>query len=350
MKKYSLIELYTLKGSFFNCAVTYDDGTVEYFKEKEEAIKRIEDFAKQEGLSIDEIMDDSSKIKEHKIVDKVEAAKTGIVPLKTDIVEPEDKEENKKGGKGLRNKAIAITSIAATVVLAFFAGNGSILNREGSSKHKSVTFNNEDTLDNKDTIASISQDDIPVINGNKLYNLAVRINNGERLSDEDMEYVMNEINRQSYLNVSNVQSLINGNRTSLDTEEVKLYELFNDSSFDHLMVLHYNSKRNNIVNNAQTSSSSEEREIVNNYLDDIIDFTFNGKVIKYDGHNYNYYSLSPLARYIIVDLGMNWLMANPNYVGYIGGKTVDYNALVNEYAQVFDTTTSNLVNSPSMRK
>lgn len=350
MKKYSLIELYTLDKKVFNCAVTYDDGSIEYFSELDEIRKRIEEFAKQEHLTIDEIMNDSSKIKERKIVDRVESVETSIVPVEPENKNP--KEENsvvKKEGMSLKKKIIAVTSLGAALTIAFFAGKGTNLNQEGSARHKSISFNNEDTI-NDDTIATISQDNIPVISGNKLYNLVSRINDGERLSDEDMEYVMNEINRQVYLDVEEVKSLLNGKRVSINNEEVNLYELFPNESFDHLMVLHYNSMRNSIVNGAREESSSKEKEMVNNYLNDIIDFTFNGKVIKYDGHSYNFYSLSPLARYVVVDFGMNWLMTNPNYVGEINGKGVDFNALVNEYAETFNTTTSNLVNSPSMRK
>ena len=339
MNKYSLIELYTdEKSNLLYAIITYQDGSTERVDNLDVIKEKIAEFAKQEGITYEAIISDSSKIKECKVHEIVEEKNS-------------DKEEEEiplKNDNRIRNKIIKVTSLGAALVLAFFAGKGLTTDRKKSSEYQSMTINKEDTVDN--SLSTTSNTPSPVIYDNNLLNLANRINNGNKLSSDEMDYVLNEINRQSYLNVSGVEKLVNGRNMTGLQEEISLYELFPNDSFDYLMTLHFCSQRNNIVNNARNQNSAYTKNELNGYLNEIIDFTFNGKQIEYGGHNYNFYNLNPLARYIIVDLGMNWLTANRSYVGNINGQRCNYSSLVGEYAETYSTITENLVNRASMHK
>ena len=154
MKKYSLIELYTENKNIVKSVITYDDGSTEQINDIDILKKKIEEFAIQEKITVKELLDDSRKVKEHVIV-------TTITKVSSPTKEEHDevKEEPKKENKGFGKKLVKITSIAAALLVAFFAGKGININRKDSKNYKSVTFSEENTLTNDNTL-TVNEDSI----------------------------------------------------------------------------------------------------------------------------------------------------------------------------------------------
>ncbi len=271
-------------------------------------------------------------------------------------------EEEKKKGKNIVN----ITSLAAAAILGFLAARGFDLTKK--SNPSSITRQNKTTVTSTilprvtptlpkatPTLPRVTPTTAPiptkeVVQGDRFSIIIKKLYNDEKVSEDDIMFVMDEIHTQSYENIPGVRNLLDGKRMTGSKKEVKFYELAPDYSVDRAVLSTYCYLRNNLINNAHLQDDIGTRNDVKFYLNKSGDFIFDGSKFEYANVDYNFYDLEPITRYIIVDLGMQMLLADPTYTEIINGRVCNNDQVMNEYVETYSTVSERLVNNSVRRK
>ena len=366
LKDIDFIEIYTQDGNFVNAKVKHNNGSIEYITNIDDLKIRLNLFALQLSITLEELLNDSTKVVEIKITSKKEESKgskgtkktedTKLPPFENDKEEEEETTKTTKGKGRFKRALITLTSVG-TVIAMILAGDY-ILNRKKSSENKEVKTRVEDATTGYDPNLPITnalvEDATSVVSidyiSNRLIDIVARLNNGERVSEDDLQYAMDEINQLSYSNIPGFSSLVSGQPMYGSKKPIDFYKLFPVGSYEYRIIKEFSLLRNDIDNNSFVLDSELTTNEVNRFLNKSLGYIFNGDTDTFRNKNMNFYSLSPIARYIIVDMAMNMLTTNPNYTGIINNQRCNYNALVNEFSEVFNTVTDNLVNSSTRRK
>ena len=184
----------------------------------------------------------------------------------------------------------------------------------------------------------------------RLNTIVRKLYNGEYVSDEEFVYALNEINSLNYGDIPGLENLINGGRMSGRRTQVEFWKLFPSGSVDREVLRFFSEERNNVVNSAHDNNSQlRTRNEVNQLLDWCIAFIYNGEVVNINGNDYSFYDLSPIGRYILVDMAQEILTTNRMYVGNIDGVSCDFYTLINEFGEMYNVTTQNLENRSNIR-
>ena len=295
--------------TFSNCTVIYEDGTKET---SSDVIGKIMDFMSQEGLSLDKAMKDPRILR---VENKKDNSKTKPT-IKDNSKKSEDKEKstskeekdatkiengsNKTDGYSRSKKArkifIRITALATATVLGV-ALVDYILNR---NKSRTINNNNNKTKIEQNvnsggvfelstnTPAMVTQKPVAVSKTdtkkdesyneifrenvddtiNHVDNLTrnvMRLNNGERLSEDELLETLNGINRLCQVNMAEVEKLIEGGNMSGDMILPLFDEMFPSGSIENEVISNFTSRRNIIVEDAYLQDGNLTTDEVNKY-------------------------------------------------------------------------------------
>lgn len=375
--------------TFSNCIVIYEDGTKET---SSDVIGKIMDFMSQEGLSLDKAMKDPRILR---VENKKDNSKTKPT-IKDNSKKSEDKEKstskeekdatkiengsNKTDGYSRSKKArkifIRITALATATVLGV-ALVDYILNR---NKSRTINNNNNKTKIEQNvnsggvfelstnTPAMVTQKPVAVSKTdtkkddsynetfrenvddtiNHVDNLTrnvMRLNNGERLSGDELLETLNGINRLCQVNMAEVEKLIEGGNMSGDMILPLFDEMFPSGSIENEVISNFTSRRNIIVEDAYLQDGNLTTDEVNKYNDFFLDYIFGDVTFEHGGKRYGYYDISPIARYIVFMLGQTTLETNHDYFKNINGNDCDFNTIISELEENYNLVTSQLFNS-----
>ena len=358
---------------FNNCIVFYDDGTTEVTKD---VSSKIIDFMNQEGLTFENVMNDS-RIINKKNNDKKEHVKINKESLK-------EENTNKKNKKNCKETLIKITAIASALIIGGVAVDF-ILNKEKSKLF--AIMSNKKPINIEQTVTPIPTQEvhvtpivtatptkIPVITQappvvvektdteeDENYNETFRenvddtikqmdplsknvwsLNSGERLDEDALLNTINGINRLCQVNMAEVEKLIEGGRMSGDKILPLFDEMFPNNSLEKKVITSFTSRRNILVENAYYQDSDLTKDEVNEYNDFFLDYIFGDVTFEHNGNRYGYYDISPIARYIVFMLGQTTLETNHEYVKDINGNICDFNTIISELEENYNLITSQL--------
>ena len=358
MNRYKFIEIYTKDGNIDNAKIFYEDGRVEKVSDLNVLREKINEFARQSGMTVMDLLNDTSKVTERKIINNnkgkeiiAHSEKETEHEKSTEVEETKNAPETKKRKKG--NGFLKVTSLGVAAILGL-AGIKYLFNRGKSADYRqgSTSINYQTDNNNRELpVAHVLAEDVNIENiSGRLVEIVGRINNGESVSTDDIQYAMDEINQLTYLNIPGISNLMNGGNMYGANQSFDFYKLFPSNSYEYRVLKEFCLARNDLGNNAFAQS----REYTSNEIDELmqksIDFIFNGHIDNFHNQKLGFYDLDPIARYFIVTMAEQLLTTNRNYVGIINNQRCNYNALVNEFAEIFSATAENLVNSSVMRR
>lgn len=329
--------------------ITYCDGKTIVISDELELEKIIEEFARQEMSNIKDLYR-VGKIgfqkKEKNLIpasDTSDNKKNGLIPV-TEMVE-DDGVKNKKNGKKV---FVKLTSLATAVALGFISG-GYFLNKNRDSKKS----DNPKTYTIVTEKPNISETIVPSVTDNvhldRLTRIVKKMYDGERISEDDLKYAMDEINSRCYKGIPGIMDLLSGGKMSGSREEINFYDMFPEDSYEYFVIRYYCNSRDDLMKNAYLQRLLTTKDDVTYFMNTICDFTFNGSTVPYEGKQRNIYDLAPIARYMIVCLGKQTLLADPTYKCRINGRSCNYDQIMDEYVEMHRTVTERLANN-SVRK
>lgn len=324
--------------------VIYCDGKTVVINDELELTKIIERFARQEQVKTSDLY------RAKKIVKKEE--EKNLIPTTEESDNKSnssqqvgDANDNKKNAK---KTIVTLTSLATAAVIGFLS-HGYFLRKDNDSKN-----NNEFKTYTITTQVPIVTTPEPIIMAtpvitDRLTEIVGRLYNGERVNEDDLTFALKNISEKCYINMPGVYDLINGKRMTGHIEKLDFSNMFPEDSFEHFILKGYCLSREDMINNAQLQRRDTTKADLKNYLDEICNFTFNGATVDYRGNLMNFYSLSPIARYIVAHLGMQATFVDKNYSTKINGRNCGYNELSDAYTELVETLAERLENN-SMRK
>jgi len=386
--------------------IAYEDGKYKYAIVKDSDGKEtkllgsdidfaIYEFAEQEKINPIDLLNDTVKIQrieeksdekkpEKSIVEKTEKKekKEDSIKKETKVVVEEKKEEkiDKKTPKSKRIKALLL----AIGFMASGFGIGYVIDRLRSRENagKESEMVNDNYTDTKldetpyvyedDNSFQYTQNDGSVVNvteypagddynyafasnlsndsrHERLYDIVRRFNLGEMLTDEDCEYLFDSVTILNQANIAEVEKLVNGGRMSGDEYNLSYQDMFPVGSYDYEVVKYFLDMRNNFVHGAYRQNRGKTLNAVNDFLNIYVDFVFNDGKVNYQGNELNFYALSPMARFVITDLGSKVLETNHNYSANINGYEYSYNDLLYEFNNVHIVTVNDVANGNKIR-
>ena len=379
--KYSLIELFLNEGVYEKAIVTYEDGTIKEIIGLD-VIDLLNKYADKLGVDLKELLANKSKYsivereKEREYIPTVEDTKEEIKEEKEEVVE--EHIENHKGKRNIKKNIIKITSLAAALIIGGVIIDGCVVNKKRSSEFNSLKTNkvNTQTTNNEKSLANqnvVVKDDIITINNttskepedynhvfltnlqdetryNRLPSISKKMLEKDSVSNEEFQYFLNSITILCQSNIAEVEKLVEGGRMGGKRVELYLQNLFDNESYDYFALYDFFTTRNIIVENAYKQNKDMTLSDVNNYLNYFLDFVFNGEGMSFNGELRGFYELSPVARFIIVSLGQSMLEINHNYTHKINGVNCNYEQLINEMYDYFDTVVKKLQNQGGKSK
>lgn len=361
------------KDNVFNkCTVYYENNTTETTNN---VLEKIMDFMNQEGLSFDNVMNDPRIIdgslkKEKEETNNISKSKTDVHHDKIESTVTKESsvvsngEGKKKNGK---RRFIKITSLATALVLAgatisyfinknkskTFSNNKNVIEQNVGNNYITpdkeplitqkpiVVEKNDDIDENYNEVFRDNVEDT-IENIDPLTRNVMRLNSGEKLSEDELLNTLNGINRLCQANMAEVEKLIEGGNMSGDKIFPLFDEMFPKGSLEYEVISHFTSRRNMLVNDAYYGDSAATLSDVNDYSDFFLDYIFGDTTFEYNNQRYGYYDISPIARYIVFMLGQTTLETNHNYEKNINGNMCDFDTIINELEENYNLITSQL--------
>ncbi len=273
-------------------------------------------------------------------------------PPRTEEYKARERKEEEKIGFFARakKKIIALTSIAAALILTFFIGGEWERNKDGLSGKDGWSYAIEEQYDYGDEVEELAVEapyyeeaadthDISTTYYTEAFvNYVRRLCNGEKLSSQELEYVINEINNTNYYSVVGLENFITGG-VMYGAKTDDSLSMFQQGSADSVVIGEFISQRNTIIDNAvNVNSRSNTENEMSQYLTNITDFIYNNAIIG----GYGYYDLSPVGRCWITDMAQQMLSAHSKYTGKINGNACSHIDLANDFAQTYNTAVQQL--------
>ena len=391
------------KNVFNNCIIYYEDGSSEITNDVLGAIFK---FMNQEGLTLEKVMKDPRvELNEFQKDSKKEKA----VPIvnETHSSDSDKVEETKGEERSSRKTGVKLLALVSALVIGGVAVDF-VLNKEKSKLfqifgkkpviEQSATFTPKpETIVTPTAIVTeaptpyitpivtavptevptpyVTEEPIQVVSvedsntqtdeeynetfrenvGETIENVdpltrnIIRLNNGERLSEEELFDTINGINRLCQANMAEVEKLIEGGNMSGD----KIFPLFDvmfpEGSIEYEVISSFTSRRNMLVDDAYNGDRALTTSDVNDYNDFFLDFIFGNVTFEHNGNRYGYYDISPIARYIVFMLGQTTLETNHAYSKDINGNMCDFNTIISELEENYNLITSQLFESGRVR-
>ncbi len=353
-KNYTSFAVYT-KGTdltkidpadFVGAEVVYSDSTgehTEYIRDYSVLKNILDEYAIQKGKTTDELITD----------------KTIVVQNANDISTYDD--TNKKGG--FLKKFLKITSIGAAVALIGYAGYRiykRVVNKEDKKPDKrvetQVPYNDVTPYISNTPYRTVVPSPTPTAGPtntpkvvtpapDRLTSIVMRMCNGERVSEDDLYYFMNEVGRIAYTNIPGIRDLLSGKSMSGDKDaKIELYKMFPKDSKEYIVLKAFCLPREDLGHNAFAQRPETVRSNLKDYMDIINSYIFDGTGIDYGSDVAYFYELSPLGRFIVYMLGSQTLLGDSTYNGKINGKVCNYIQLVDEYSSIYSGTVELLLN------
>ena len=329
-----------------------------------EVAKIIVKFSNQEDLSISEMKSNKKLVEITK--EKEETIET------SDTVTDEDK-KGKRGKRGLALfSALAFGAAALGFTTIYFLNKDKskqFANNETKTKQEDVITPGPTVTPRKESknVTIVKETNVyePVseeynetfqnnLNGtvksqDRLTILLVKAINGESLTNSELTYLMDNINRICMSNVAEVGNLLVGGRMQGDKYTLSFTDAYDNGTFDYYIMNEFCTKRNKIVTDAYKQDANLTRGQVKRFVDSFIDFAINGKYIRYHGEEYGYYDLKPITRYILVDMAQMILTAYPEYTATINNTEYGFVDVINQMESCFDTDATELEYSVKIR-
>ncbi len=185
----------------------------------------------------------------------------------------------------------------------------------------------------------------------RLTSIAVRMYNGEHVSDDDLYYFMNEVSRIAYINIPGINDLLSGKSMSGDRgAKIEFYKMFPEDSKEFIVLKVFCLSREDLAYNAFSQRPETVRGALGDYMDSINSYIFDGTAIDYGFDTAYYYELSPSCCYILDVLGAQTLLGDPTYTGRINGQYCNHDQLADEYFELYSGAVELLVNRYGPRK
>ena len=345
MAKYTKIEIQ--KGDFFPIITVKDADNRSYKLSEDETIKALEVLVSKLGVLLDYFYDHPEELEKHKdelleIINKSLGldSKVSSSPSKALIVRDLPKEDTvevseekeKKHGFNLRSVGGRVGAIITATVLAFAAGH--FISRSGSKQMVENNQRQEEQYTNPDPDYGAPLN---------LVTSAQSLNTGTSYSQSEFEEILGMINEATIVNTGELTDFLMGNSLTGEKHALSFDGIFTKGSIDDNAVDYFCQRRNKIVFGAYDSNNRPRtKSNIRNMLDDFLDFTFNGTTITNNGSSFCFNDLSPLAQYIIFQLGQSMLETTHDYSFRINNRQYTYDQLLDLVMDKFNVITQNL--------
>lgn len=296
-------------------------------------------FARQEGLSIEDLMSNKELIDY-----EIEETKETVVeetPVEekaaTTVVSTDKKEENDKSKTGIHIKRI-VAGVVAVVVLG--AANYAI-KKNGSKGFKKFQIPYTIKVDYNNPVDNAYTDKLDTIVTER-DSVKERLEGVRDNKEMSFEEYLNNLDNQSNLagaNMYEVSQFINGANIKGDLYYTNFADIYAANTKERAAVLSFCELRNNIVYNAYENKDRDKTKAsYDEAVRYILDFVYNNKTLTCEAGNYKFKDLSPMAKNTILNISMFILTIERDFSYEVDGTTVDRNTAVQWISNSYSET------------